>query len=96
MMILHCNLVILKVILTKPYILLKSIGCHLFGSSSRPMVGFTGSARMWNEDKIGGIKTTKAEFSSLGRDAWWMHEKCMSAEAHVRLLEVLDFQYNIL
>merc|ERR1712150_127361 len=29
---------------------------------------------------IGSIKTSKTEFSSLGPDAWWMHEKCMSQE----------------
>lgn len=32
------------------------------------------------QDKIGKIKTTKSEFASLGPDAWWMHEKCMTAE----------------
>ena len=32
------------------------------------------------EDKIGKIKTTKSEFSSLGPDAWWMHERCMTPE----------------
>ncbi|CAK9097925.1 unnamed protein product [Durusdinium trenchii] len=32
-------------------------------------------------DKIGKIKTTKNEFSTLGPDAWWMHEKCMKPEA---------------
>lgn len=31
-------------------------------------------------DKIGKIKTTKSEFASLGPDAWWMHESCMTAE----------------
>eukprot|EP00913_Durusdinium_trenchii_P022463 g21100.t1 len=31
-------------------------------------------------DKIGKIKTTKNEFSTLGPDAWWMHEKCMKPE----------------
>lgn len=47
----------------------------------------SGHVGAWIEDKIGGIKTTKAEFSSLGRDAWWMHEKCMSAEArHVDIV----------
>jgi len=30
--------------------------------------------------EIGSIRTTKAEFSSLGPGAWWMHEVCMSAE----------------
>jgi len=33
-----------------------------------------------HRDKIGKIKTTKSEFSSLGAGAWWMHEKCMSEE----------------
>merc|ERR1719408_1173007 len=32
------------------------------------------------KDKIGGIKTSKSEFDSLGRGAWWMHEKCMAPE----------------
>lgn len=31
-------------------------------------------------DKIGKIKTTKSEFASLGPDAWWMHETCMTPE----------------
>merc|ERR1719174_1185311 len=31
-------------------------------------------------DGFGSVKTTKAEFASLGDDAWWMHEKCMSTE----------------
>lgn len=33
-------------------------------------------------NKLGknGVKTTKAEFTSLGDDAWWMHEDCMSKE----------------
>jgi len=33
-----------------------------------------------HRDKIGGIRTTKKEFTSLGPDAWWMHEKCMTPE----------------
>ncbi|CAE7781702.1 pli1 [Symbiodinium pilosum] len=33
-----------------------------------------------HRDKIGKIKTTKSEFSSLGVGAWWMHEKCMTPE----------------
>eukprot|EP00931_Biecheleriopsis_adriatica_P063204 TRINITY_DN38231_c0_g1_i1.p1 TRINITY_DN38231_c0_g1~~TRINITY_DN38231_c0_g1_i1.p1 ORF type:complete len:632 (+),score=152.82 TRINITY_DN38231_c0_g1_i1:76-1896(+) len=33
-----------------------------------------------HRDKIGQIKTTKKEFASLGPDAWWMHERCMTAE----------------
>jgi len=28
---------------------------------------------------FGNIRTTKAEFTSLGDDAWWMHEACMTA-----------------
>jgi len=31
-------------------------------------------------DDIGGIRTSKTEFLSLGPDAWWMHEKCMLEE----------------
>lgn len=30
--------------------------------------------------ELGSVRTTKAEFASLGPDAWWMHEACMSAE----------------
>eukprot|EP00933_Yihiella_yeosuensis_P080387 TRINITY_DN9379_c0_g1_i1.p1 TRINITY_DN9379_c0_g1~~TRINITY_DN9379_c0_g1_i1.p1 ORF type:complete len:399 (-),score=111.38 TRINITY_DN9379_c0_g1_i1:107-1282(-) len=33
-----------------------------------------------NKEKVGKIKTTKNEFSELGPDAWWMHEKCMTAK----------------
>jgi len=33
-----------------------------------------------NKKEFGSVKTSKTEFSSLGPDAWWMHEKCMSAE----------------
>jgi len=33
-----------------------------------------------SKDQIGSIKTNKAEFTSLGPSAWWMHESCMSAE----------------
>lgn len=29
---------------------------------------------------FGDIRTTKAEFTSLGAKAWWMHEKCMNLE----------------
>mmetsp|Transcript_79052 Transcript_79052/g.229580 ORF Transcript_79052/g.229580 Transcript_79052/m.229580 type:complete len:121 (-) Transcript_79052:21-383(-) len=29
-------------------------------------------------ESFGKVKTTKAEFASLGSDAWWMHEQCMS------------------
>lgn len=32
------------------------------------------------KDAIGSIRTNKSEFTDLGSDAWWMHEKCMSAE----------------
>mmetsp|Transcript_36028 Transcript_36028/g.53798 ORF Transcript_36028/g.53798 Transcript_36028/m.53798 type:complete len:206 (-) Transcript_36028:287-904(-) len=30
--------------------------------------------------EFGNVKTSKTEFASLGADAWWMHEKCMSPE----------------
>lgn len=30
--------------------------------------------------ELGGVRTTKAEFASLGPGAWWMHESCMNAE----------------
>jgi len=30
-------------------------------------------------DSFGEVRTTKAEFASLGSEAWWMHEKCMSS-----------------
>lgn len=33
-----------------------------------------------NKDEIGAIRTSKTEFSSIGPDAWWMHEKCMTTE----------------
>lgn len=33
-----------------------------------------------SKEEIGGIRTTKAEFGSLGAGAWWMHESCMSVE----------------
>jgi len=33
-----------------------------------------------NKAEFGSVKTSKTEFSSLGADAWWMHEKCMTAE----------------
>jgi len=33
-----------------------------------------------SKEEIGGIKTTKTEFGSLGPDAWWMHERCMRPE----------------
>jgi len=33
-----------------------------------------------SKDEIGGIRTSKTEFSSLGPDAWWMHERCMTPE----------------
>merc|ERR1712107_77672 len=29
---------------------------------------------------FGAVKTTKAEFESLGKDAWWMHQRCMEPE----------------
>lgn len=29
---------------------------------------------------IGGVRTTKAEFASLGPDAWWLHESCMTPQ----------------
>jgi hypothetical protein len=32
------------------------------------------------KDEVGKIRTTKSEFSELGDDAWWMHEKCMTKE----------------
>jgi len=33
-----------------------------------------------SKDMLGSIKTTKSEFTSLGAGAWWMHERCMTAE----------------
>jgi len=30
------------------------------------------------KESFGKVRTTKTEFSSLGADAWWMHEACMS------------------
>lgn len=30
--------------------------------------------------ELGGIKTSKSEFASLGDDAWWMHGSCMTPE----------------
>lgn len=33
-----------------------------------------------SKEEIGSIRTSKTEFASLGPDAWWMHEKCMTAE----------------
>lgn len=30
-------------------------------------------------DSFGKIRTTRAEFISLGASAWWMHEKCMAS-----------------
>lgn len=32
------------------------------------------------KEEIGGIRTKKAEFASLGAGAWWMHEQCMTAD----------------
>lgn len=32
------------------------------------------------KDSFGQVRTTKAEFASLGTDAWWMHEQCMTAD----------------
>jgi len=32
------------------------------------------------KEEIGAIRTSKTEFASLGPDAWWMHDKCMSPE----------------
>eukprot|EP00440_Ansanella_granifera_P009339 gb/GFBE01010121.1/.p1 GENE.gb/GFBE01010121.1/~~gb/GFBE01010121.1/.p1 ORF type:complete len:116 (+),score=35.48 gb/GFBE01010121.1/:1-348(+) len=32
------------------------------------------------KEDFGSVKTTKAEFASLGDEAWWMHEACMKSE----------------
>merc|ERR1712173_339020 len=29
------------------------------------------------KNTFGGVRTTKAEFTTLGLEAWWMHEACM-------------------
>lgn len=45
-----------------------------------------GAALCWrcmnkgSREAIGKLRTTKSEFVSLGADAWWMHERCMSTE----------------
>jgi len=33
-----------------------------------------------SKDEVGSVRTSKTEFASLGADAWWMHERCMTAE----------------
>jgi len=30
------------------------------------------------KETFGKVRTTKSEFSSLGAEAWWMHEACMT------------------
>lgn len=52
---------------------------------SRQVVG-CGKGVCWKcmnrarQEEFGVVKTTKTEFLSLGRDAWWMHQACMSPE----------------
>lgn len=31
-------------------------------------------------EEFGAVKTTKAEFASMGETAWWMHGTCMAPE----------------
>lgn len=33
-----------------------------------------------SKEALGSIKTSKTEFASLGDEAWWMHEKCMTSK----------------
>ena len=53
---------------------------HLHLKVTWAMLGGYITSRSRREDKIGKIKTTKSEFASLGPDAWWMHETCMTPE----------------
>ncbi|CAK0896367.1 unnamed protein product, partial [Prorocentrum cordatum] len=35
-----------------------------------------------SKDKLGAVRTTKAEFASLGEEAWWMHEAGTTRREH--------------
>eukprot|EP00928_Gymnodinium_smaydae_P074556 TRINITY_DN5758_c1_g4_i1.p1 TRINITY_DN5758_c1_g4~~TRINITY_DN5758_c1_g4_i1.p1 ORF type:complete len:704 (-),score=91.19 TRINITY_DN5758_c1_g4_i1:140-2251(-) len=61
-------------------------GRRRLGPSGHEVIVGCGAAVCWRcmnrapHEELGKIRTTNAEFESLGDDAWWLHEFCMDPE----------------